>query len=85
MADRGMSVVRGEHNLNDLLRVELDDPGCDTTSRLLERIAEATICGLRPEQLFPQPAAHLRACAACREEVAGLVDAIMNFGNPCPP
>jgi hypothetical protein len=72
-------------NLNDLLRAEPNDAGCDASARYFEPLAEATVSGLRTEVLFPHTTAHLRACGACREDLAGLIDAITSFGDATPP
>jgi hypothetical protein len=74
-----------ERDVSDLLRTEPGDPGCGAMSKLLELVAEATAAGQIPDESFPQAAAHLRGCAACREELAGLVDAMTSFGDPAPP
>ena len=58
--------MSGEINLNDLLRAEPNDVGCEASAKYFEQLAEATVSGLRTELLFPNTTAHLRACAACR-------------------
>ena len=77
--------MSGEINLNDLLRAEPNDVGCEASAKYFEQLAEATVSGLRTELLFPNTTAHLRACAACRGDLAGLINAIVSFGNPTPP
>jgi hypothetical protein len=77
--------VRREIDLSDLLRTAPNDLGCDSTSRFFEEVAEAVVSGGRPERFFPEVLGHLRACVACREDLAGLVAAIMIFGDPGPP
>lgn len=77
--------MRREIDLNDLLRTVPNDLGCDASARFLEQVAEAMVSGVRPERFFPKVVAHLRMCVACREDLEGLVDAIMTFGDPGPP
>lgn len=72
-------------NLNDVLRDEPNDPGCDASGRSFERFAEALLSGLNADSLYPDVAAHLRACPACREDFVGLIHAIAKFGDPRPP
>ena len=71
-------------HLHELLRAEPSDPGCDGSARLFELFAEATVIGLSTEGVFPDVAAHLRGCTACRQEMAGLIEAIIIFGDPHP-
>jgi hypothetical protein len=80
-----MRAVRRKIDLNELLRTAPNDLGCDASARFFEHVAEAIMSGVPPERLFPQVLAHLRLCAACREDLAGLVDAIRTFGDPGPP
>lgn len=80
-----MRAVRREIDLSDLLRTAPNDLGCDASARFFEQAAEAIMSGVRPERFFPEAVAHLRMCVACREELEGLVDAIMTFGDPGPP
>ena len=77
--------MRREIDPNKLLRTAPNDLGCDASARFFEQVAEAMMSGVPPERLFPQVVAHLRLCAACREDLAGLVDAIRTFGDPGPP
>ena len=85
MTYRALTAVSGEIDLNDLLRAEPNDAGCDASARYFERLAEAIVSGSRTDLLFPHTTAHLRACVACREDLAGLIAAITSFGDPTPP
>ena len=77
--------ARSEIDLDDLLRTEPNDLGCDASAALFDQFADATVFGMSPERLFPEVAAHVRACAACREDVAGLIEAVSVLGDPRPP
>ena len=78
-------MTHDDADLTEVLRVDANDPGCDACARRFEQIAEAMVLGLDAERLFPDVAAHLRACASCSEDLTGLIDAIMAFGDPPPP
>ncbi len=68
-----------------LLGTRATDPGCDATFVLLDRYAEAVIRG---DDLTPEYAgvlAHLRDCAACREDAEGLVAAVRELQSPTDP
>ena len=77
--------MSGDIDLNDLLGDDPNDDGCDASARFFERFAEATVSGFGTDLLFPHTTAHLRSCVACREDLAGLVEAIMGFGDRPPP
>lgn len=47
----------------------LADVGCARTREVLDAIAELTLGRFDPARLYPEAVAHLRACAACSEEL----------------
>lgn len=52
--------------LDDLLRADPTDPGCDGGMLLLDQYVEMECAGQDAAARFPEQAAHLRACPACR-------------------
>ena len=80
-----MTGARRDIDLEKLLRAEPNDQGCDASAKFFAELAEATLLGLSAERLFPDVAAHLRACVACREDLTGVIEAMMIFGDPPPP
>ena len=52
------------------------DLGCDAGFEVLDRYAEARLRGDDVEQAFPEIVTHLENCAACREDVEGLLAAL---------
>ena len=52
--------------LADLLRADPADPGCDAGMLVLDQYVELECAGRDAAAAFPELAAHLRACAACR-------------------
>ncbi len=60
--------------LNDLLRAEPGDPGCDAAIPVVDEYVELECEGLDPASRFPEMAAHLRACPACRADHDSLLE-----------
>jgi hypothetical protein len=52
------------------------DRGCDAALEVVDEYVEAQAAGDDADARFPDVAAHLRDCAACREDTAGLRAAI---------
>jgi hypothetical protein len=52
------------------------DPGCEACFEVFERYAEALLQGTDADRLFPEVAAHLAGCDACREDAEGLIAAL---------
>ena len=48
------------------------DPGCAACFAIMDEVAEAQVAGEPVTSRFPEVAAHIRDCAACREDLAGL-------------
>lgn len=61
------------------------DPGCDEGFEVLDQYADLVAAGRDAEAAFPQVAAHLRNCDACREDTEGLIHAIMEGVDPHAP
>ena len=60
--------------LVDLLRAESGDPGCDAALLVVDEYVELECDGLDPASRFPEMAAHLRACPACRGDHDSLLE-----------
>jgi hypothetical protein len=56
------------------------DPGCEACFEVLDEYAEALLRGDDAEARFPQLAAHLAGCPACREDTEGLIAALRGGG-----
>ena len=68
--------------LDDLLRADPDDPGCDAGMLILAQYAELESAGHDPATRFPALAAHLRACPACRQDHDSLLDHVRESMPP---
>ena len=66
--------------LNRLLGRGDRDPGCDACFELLDQYAEVALHGEDADRKFPQIAAHLAGCPACREDTEGLIAALRRQG-----
>ncbi len=74
-----------EHgSLDDLLRAEDGDPGCDAGEPILTEYVEIELAGGDPSVPFPGMALHLRSCPACRADHDGLLEAVRRFGDVSP-
>jgi hypothetical protein len=62
--------------LRTLLGNARRDLGCEAAFEVMDRYAEALLRGENVEQAFPEVVAHLENCAACREDVEGLLAAL---------
>jgi hypothetical protein len=65
-----------DERLRRLLGNARRDLGCDAGFAVMDRYAEALLRGENVNQSFPELVAHLENCAACREDVEGLVAAL---------
>jgi hypothetical protein len=64
------------NGLDEFLRTDPDDAGCERTMELLDVYAELALAGAEPERRHPQVAAHLRACGPCAEDLEMLLAAV---------
>ena len=62
--------------LDDFLRTDPQDVGCDRAMEMLHVYVELVAAGVQAEQRYPGIAAHLRACGPCGEDFAGLLAAV---------
>jgi hypothetical protein len=70
-------------NLDELLPVDPEDPGCQATLEVFDLFVEADVSGVDPAKRFPGAAAHLRGCPACRLDYEGLRAAVNAFPSNC--
>jgi hypothetical protein len=61
--------------MNELLRAEDGDAGCDAGVAILDQYVELELRGEDPAERFPGTAIHLRACPGCRADHDGLLEA----------
>jgi hypothetical protein len=62
--------------LDDFLRTDPRDVGCDQAMEMLHVYVELVAAGDQAEQRYPGIAAHLRACGPCGEDFEGLLAAV---------
>ena len=66
-------------DLDELLRAQDGDAGCDAGIAIMEQYVELELRGEDPAATFPGTAIHLRACPACRADHDGLLEAARIF------
>jgi len=62
--------------LDDFLRTDPQDVGCDQAMEMLHVYVELVAAGAPAEQRYPGIAAHLRACGPCGEDFEALLAAV---------
>ena len=70
--------------LDELLRAEDGDAGCDAGVPIMDEYVEIELRGEDPSDRFPGTARHLRVCPGCRADHDGLLEAARHFGHPDP-
>lgn len=70
--------MRGWQALDQFLRTDPRDVGCDRAMELLDIYVDAILVegATAIERRYPGVAAHLRACGPCGEDFAGLLGAV---------
>lgn len=68
--------MNGWSALQRFLDTDPQDMGCDQAMQLLHVYAELVANNADAARLYPQVAAHLRACGPCEEDLVGLLAAI---------
>jgi hypothetical protein len=68
------------HALDELLRAEAGDEGCDAGVPIMDEYVELELRGEDPSERFPGTAIHLRVCQCCRADHDGLLEAARHFG-----
>jgi hypothetical protein len=67
--------------LNEFLRTDPRDIGCDLALDALHTYSEMTAAGENAEELFPGLTVHLKSCPACSGDHEALIRAIREFGG----
>jgi hypothetical protein len=67
--------------LDDLLRADPGDPGCDAGAPIMDEYVDMELRGEDPSTRFPGTTIHLRVCPACRSDHDGLMEAVRRFGD----
>jgi hypothetical protein len=69
------------HALDELLRAQDGDAGCDAGIPVMDQYVEIELRGGDPSEQFPGTAIHLRTCAGCRADHDGVLEAARHFGE----
>jgi hypothetical protein len=67
--------------LDELLRAQDGDAGCDAGTPILDEYVEIELRGGDPSERFPGTAIHLRVCPGCRADHDGVLEAARQFGD----
>jgi hypothetical protein len=70
--------------LDELLRSQAGDAGCNAGIPIMDQYVELELRGEDPSLQFPGTAAHLRGCAGCRADHDGVLEAARRFGDVDP-
>jgi hypothetical protein len=70
--------------LDELLRGQEGDAGCDAGVPIMDEYVELELRGEDPSERFPGTAIHLRVCAGCRADHDGVLEAARRFGDVDP-
>jgi hypothetical protein len=76
--------VNDAYQLHELLRAEDGDVGCTAGEDILDAYVELELAGEDPARVYPGTAIHLRSCAGCQADHAGLLDAARLFADAKP-
>ena len=67
--------------LDELLRAQDGDAGCDAGTPIMDQYVEIELRGEDPSEHFPGTAIHLRICPGCRADHDGVIEAARLFGE----
>jgi hypothetical protein len=67
--------MTGKISLQELLRANPADPGCQAGFEVLDQYIELELAGEDAAAQFPGVAVHLRSCPECRLDHDGILDA----------
>lgn len=70
--------------LDELLRAQDGDAGCDAGTPIMDQYVEIELRGEDPSQHFPRTAIHLRVCPGCQADHDGVLEAARRLGNVDP-
>ena len=72
------------HALEELLRAQDGDAGCDAGTPIMDQYVEIELRGEDPSERFPGTAIHLRVCPGCRDDHDGVLEAARRLGDVNP-
>jgi hypothetical protein len=72
------------HTLDELLRAQEGDAGCDAGIPIMDQYVEIELSGGDPSERFPGTAIHLAVCPGCRADHDGVLEAARRFGDIDP-
>jgi hypothetical protein len=67
--------------LDELLRAQEGDAGCDAGVPIMDQYVEIELRGEDPSERFPGTTIHLRVCSSCRADHDGVLEAARRFGD----
>jgi len=70
--------------LDELLRVDPGDAGCDAGTPILDQYVQIELAGGDPAERFPGTAVHLRTCSACRADHDTLLEVARDISASAP-
>jgi hypothetical protein len=70
--------------LDELLRAEEGDAGCEAGAPIMDQYVEIELRGEDPSRQFPGTAIHLRVCPSCRADHDGVLEAARRLGDLDP-
>jgi len=70
--------------LDDLLRAQDGDAGCDAGTPIMDQYVEMELRGEDPSTRFPGTTIHLRVCAGCRADHDGVLETARLLGDAQP-
>jgi hypothetical protein len=70
--------------LDELLRAQDGDAGCDAGVTIMDQYVELELRGEDPAGRFPATAIHLSVCPGCRADHDGVLEAARRFGDLGP-
>jgi len=71
-------------DLDELLRAQPGDAGCDAGVPIMDEYVEIELRGEDPAERFPGTAIHLRTCPGCRADHDGVLAAARLLGDAEP-
>jgi hypothetical protein len=72
------------HRLDELLRSQESDAGCDAGVPIMDQYVEIELRGKDPSERFPGTTIHLRVCPGCRADHDGVLEGARRFGDLDP-
>ncbi|HZP14783.1 MAG TPA: hypothetical protein VFA96_03090 [Nocardioides sp.] len=76
-----MIVPHHPTTLDELLRADHDEPGCNAGATTVQAYADLQVAGRDAAAVYPDWDTHLQACPACRQDYEGPVEAVRLYGE----